>query len=64
MFEDNKIVATMVILAIALIMLSSSVKQLYKHICGILYTQVNKRNWLRSAYWLLSAYFFPGFAPG
>ena len=28
------------------------------------YTRVNKRNWLRSAYCLLSAYFFPGFAPG
>ena len=28
------------------------------------YTQVNKRNWLRSANCLLSAYFFPGFALG
>ena len=28
------------------------------------YTRVNKRNRLRSAYCLLSAYFFPGFAPG
>ena len=28
------------------------------------YTRVNKRNWLRSAYCLLSAYFFPGYAPG
>ena len=28
------------------------------------YTQVNKRNWLRSAYCLLSVCFFPGFAPG
>ena len=28
------------------------------------YTRVNKRNWLLDAYWLLSACFFPGFAPG
>ena len=28
------------------------------------YTRVNKRNSLLGAYWLLSACFFPGFAPG
>ena len=31
---------------------------------GVPYTWVNKRNWLRSTYCLLSTYFFPGFAPG
>ena len=30
----------------------------------VLYRRVNKRNWLRSAYCLLSACFFPGFATG
>ena len=34
------------------------------HVTQILYTLVNRRNWLRSAYCLLSACFFPGFAPG
>ena len=33
-------------------------------VVNIPYTRVNKRNWLRSIYYLLSAYFFPGFAPG
>ena len=31
--------------------------------CDIPYTRVNKRNSLLSAYCLLSAGFFPGFAP-
>ena len=31
---------------------------------GVPYTLVNKRNSLLGAYWLLSAFFFPGFAPG
>ena len=33
-------------------------------ILKVLYTRVNKRNSLLSAYWLLSACFFLGFAPG
>ena len=35
-----------------------------KLVTDIPYTWVNKGNSLLGAYWLLSACFFPGFAPG
>ena len=40
---------------------STVFNDIHIHDFGLLYTRVNKRNWLRSTYCLLNVYFFHGF---